>query len=47
MISQGEARRMLEYAKTQYIRAIVPTDAAFWRKRIRVLEAEVRKPSIR
>lgn len=47
MISQVEVRKMLEHARTQYLRTVVLKDAVFWRKRIRVLEAELRKTPFR
>jgi hypothetical protein len=36
---------MLDHARKQYVRTIMPKDAVFWRKRILVLEAELLKPS--
>jgi len=44
MISRVEVRKMLDHARKQYVRTIMPKDADFWRKRIQVLEAEFLKP---
>lgn len=42
-MSEAELRKMLDHARKQYIRTIMPKDAVFWRKRIQDLEAELRE----
>jgi len=43
MTSETELRKMLDHAREQYVRTIMPKDAGFWRKRIQELEAELRE----